>query len=234
MRQDFIVYCHLKADIGEVFYVGKGTMRRMKVSNGRSKFWKNIVRKHGIKYQIIASNLYEHEALNFEKTLIKCLRDSGSSLCNLTDGGDGVSGYKHTNETRLLLSEINKGSTSYWKGKQMSAEHVKKISESRKGKKLSPEHIAKVAASKIGKKLSQETKDKIRAKVTGFKHTKETRLKMSVPVFCLTNNKYYDSVTDAANELNLSTSNISKVCKGKLNHTGGFVFKYITENNTTE
>jgi predicted GIY-YIG superfamily endonuclease len=36
----------------------------------------------------------------------------------------------------------------------------------------------------------------------------------------------YTSVTEASLKLNLSAGNISRVCKGQLNHTKGYTFKY--------
>lgn len=55
--------------------------------------------------------------------------------------------------------------------------------------------------------------------------------KCSIPIIC-SNGKEYVSITQAASELNLQGSNISRVCRGKQNHTGGFVFKYAQNNCT--
>ena len=46
------------------------------------------------------------------------------------------------------------------------------------------------------------------------------------PIEC-SNGKTYTSTSEAARELSLYSTNISKVCRGKLTHTGGFKFKYI-------
>lgn len=50
---------------------------------------------------------------------------------NFTDGGDGISGYKHTDETKRKMSEKKKGENNpkYWQGKTFSDEHKKKISQ---------------------------------------------------------------------------------------------------------
>lgn len=39
--------------------------------------------------------------------------------------------------------------------------------------------------------------------------------------------KIWDSLADACRELNLYTSNISKVCQGKRTHAGGYKWKYV-------
>ncbi len=40
--------------------------------------------------------------------LIKFYRDNGHELCNHTDGGEGSSGYKHTEETKARMVEYHK------------------------------------------------------------------------------------------------------------------------------
>lgn len=85
---------------------------------------------------------------------------------------------KHTEETKKRISETLKGRISPMKGRTLSDEHKRKISESGKGNKRG-----------LGKKHSQETKDKISAasmkrdpwnKGTKGKFSKESREKMSI------------------------------------------------------
>lgn len=42
----------------------------------------------------------EEESFILEKKIIKECREKGFKLCNLTDGGDGISGYTHRDETK--------------------------------------------------------------------------------------------------------------------------------------
>lgn len=87
------------------------------------------------------------------------------------------------------------------------------------GYKHTEEAKSKIAKSKIGnnhnigKECSEETKNKI-AKANSLK------------IICLTNNKIYDSLQQAAKELNLSTGHIAAVCKNKAKKTKGYEFKY--------
>lgn len=68
---------------------------------GRNKYWNKIVAKYGKPtVQILADWKTEAEAFDHEKFLIACFRDMGYELANLTDGGDGTSGYKQTPEHR--------------------------------------------------------------------------------------------------------------------------------------
>lgn len=226
----YYVYCHFRDDTKDVFYVGKGQGCRRNKTHGRSKFWKNIVKKSGGFYsEIIAQNLTEEEAFSFEKLLILKLKEEGAKLCNLTDGGDGVSGHRHTKETREKISTALKGRVSHNKGKKASLESRQKMRQAKLGVKQSPEHIAASALSRTGRPCSEETKRKISEHHKGKKLPYEHFKNIRKLVFCVTNETTYPSVTEAAEVLGLSTSNISRCCQGKFKQTGGYQFKYLTE-----
>ena len=53
------------------------------------------------------------------------------------------------------------GVGGYWKGKKLSEEHKKKLSEANKGKKNTEEQNKKIGASQVGRKHTKETKKKI-------------------------------------------------------------------------
>ena len=50
--------------------------------------------------------------------------------------------------------------------------------------------------------------------------------KCSIPVYCITNNTVYKSSHEAARQLNLDQSSITKCLKGKRKSTCGYQFKY--------
>lgn len=227
MNAKYLVYCHIRPDTNQVFYIGKGTKKRMRDKSNRSRYWHNIVNKAGgYVAKIIAANLYEKEALSFEKLMISKLRDIGEALCNLTEGGDGVSGYQHTEETRRKFSERMKGKPSPTLGMKFSDEHKQKIRMAKLGKKQTEEHRLAAIKGRLGMKPSDETKRRIAASNTGKKHTPETLKKLSKPVICLTTGKFYNSIKEAAIELSLQTTNISKVCLGRFSQTKGYKFQY--------
>jgi hypothetical protein len=71
----------------------------------------NVVRKYGPE-NILVSKLEcssEEVAFDLEKGLIKCLRKMGVKLTNVTDGGDGPSGFVRSAESNRLISEARKG-----------------------------------------------------------------------------------------------------------------------------
>jgi hypothetical protein len=229
------VYYHTRNDTGEVFYVGKGKNNRLNRKQNRSTFWHNIVNKAGgFKSTILASSLTEKESLNFEKLIILKLRETGVKICNLTDGGDGVSGYKRSDESRLAQSERMKGISPFPKGHKLSEEHKEKLRIAQTGRKHTPEHIAKCVAKRLGTPCSEETRLKISKAVSGFKHSEETRLKMSKSVICVETGVIYPSITQAAISINGHTGAISKCCKGVLKKSGGFTWQYISQPNESQ
>ena len=104
----FYTYAHFKPD-GRAFYIGKGSRNRH-LSSSRGSHWKNIVAKEGgFRSEILAFWPSESEAFEHEKFLIKCFRELGFKLCNLTDGGEGTAGIKLGEEERLKRSRALTG-----------------------------------------------------------------------------------------------------------------------------
>lgn len=149
---NFYIYLHKKADTGEIFYIGKGKgIRAYRKGKKRSDWWNKIVAKHGYEVQIARSGLTEDKAFEVEKSLISLFKACGHVLCNMTDGGEGQSGLKPSEETRRKMSEANKG-------KKHSDDHKRKISEVMKGKKHSEEAKRKMSEVHKGKKRGKYLK----------------------------------------------------------------------------
>src|SRR5687767_7483720 len=101
------VYQHRKADSGEIFYVGKGTVRRRVyeralTKDGRSTRWANTVAKHGFLVEILASCQTDAEAQRLERLTIA--EYGRNALVNLTDGGEGSAGVSISASTRRKRS----------------------------------------------------------------------------------------------------------------------------------
>lgn len=104
------VYLHRKADTGEVFYVGKGTLRRsMKKPEraystaARNGWWRRVADKHGFAVEMVACFIDDVAAQEFECDLIAQYGRANlgqGTLVNLTDGGDGHSGIIVSEELR--------------------------------------------------------------------------------------------------------------------------------------
>ncbi|AXF41405.1 hypothetical protein SHAb15599_00039 [Acinetobacter phage SH-Ab 15599] len=119
----FYVYKLTVEDQELPFYIGKGQGNRAYYhfkndcfNNDSNRHKVNTIlkaKKEGkeILVEFVKHNLTEQEALQFEMELISRYgrRDIGTGcLTNMTNGGDGVSGLVHSEETRKKLSNISK------------------------------------------------------------------------------------------------------------------------------
>ena len=130
----------------------------------------NAIKKYGwdgFEHIIFADNLTEDEAKKMEILLIafyktNCKKyDNPEYGYNMTDGGDGMFGMKHTKETKRKLSKIAKErfanpANRPALGKHPTEETRRKMSEAQKGKNVGEKN------SFFGKHHSKETVDKLK------------------------------------------------------------------------
>lgn len=107
--KNFYVYEWYNIDDNTVFYVGKGTAQRYKVLSGRNKYFMHYYHKYNCDVRKVIENLTEAEAFQKECELIAFYQKQNQCFCNLTNGGEGVSGYKHTDKAKKRISETHKG-----------------------------------------------------------------------------------------------------------------------------
>lgn len=173
MSLRFYTYIHRRASDGQVFYVGKGHAKRAWTTVNRNPHWVSTFKKHGLIVEVVAYWFSEEAAFDHEKVLIAEYRNSGLKLCNKTDGGDGTSGFKFSDESREKLSIARR--------KRIITEETKlKMSESNKGHKVSAETRAKISAWHTGRIVSAETKVNISKSKLGTIITAEQRKKISI------------------------------------------------------
>lgn len=138
----------------------------------------------------------------------------------------------HTDETKAKISANRKGKHAgenhYRYGQTVSEEVRKKIGDTQRGVPKAP-----------GRKASEEGRAKIRAAAEaghyshwkGKQHTMESRLKMSKPIYCSGNDKIYNSITEAREDLGMTPPTITRALKsGKPLAKGkfkGWVFRYV-------
>ena len=131
----FYVYEHIRNDVGAIFYVGKGSRKRAFLYGKRNQHWQNIVAKSGgFSVRMVIENADEELAFLVETERIDQLKRLGANLCNMTDGGEGASGAKRSQETKNKLSEIRKNLPNSMLGKRHKAESRKKQSDMKQGK----------------------------------------------------------------------------------------------------
>lgn len=167
----------------------------------------------------------DKELNKWEMYYIKELNTKVPYGYNMTDGGDGTSGFS------------------------LSEEHKRKLSESHKGKKLSQETKNKMSISKkgnnnsfYGKHHTKESKQKIseankgkESWMKGKRHTEESKKKMSEihskPVLQIDKNTNeiiaeFPSLKQVTKDLGFSFASISKCCLNKPHYNTAYGFKW--------
>jgi len=241
------VYRHIRLDKNEPFYIGIGKdeegeyirANQKGSSRGNSVIWKRIVKKTDYEVEILIDNLEWKEAGRKEIEFIKLYGriDRGTgTLANLTDGGDGNLGLVHSPDALKKISDASKGRVGYWKGKKMSDEFKRKISESRKGKPN-----LKLRGRKGSKRMVELLKKRNvgNSYHLGKKHTEESKKKMSdgmkgriahnrKPVFQYSLDGYFIKRFDCIEEakVQVMAKEISLVCLGKRKSSGKFMWSY--------
>ena len=215
-------------------YVGKGKGRRMYLhlteclnENTKNYLFYNKLSKmlsDGNDPKIIKVKSFKREvdALNYEIKLIKefgKIKDGGY-LFNLTDGGDGISGYKHTEETKKVLSELKIGNV-------LSDEHKEKISNSLKGIKKTKKHSENISKGLTGKKLSKEHRQKLSEARMGKKPWNYGKMEHTILQYDMDGNfiKEWFSLIDLEKS-GFQKPNVINVCKGKRKSHKGFLWDF--------
>ena len=242
----YYVYKHVRLDNNTCFYIGKGKNGRKDDPN-RNPTHDSICKNHEYKVVIFKDKLNEAEAFKLEEDLIRCyvsklgygilikgyMNNNNKFLTNMTWGGEGASGYKHSEEAKRKIGEAKSGENNPMFGKNAYANKTpeemeeigKKKSKALKGKKQSEETRRKKSESMKGIQFSEEHIKKI-----GENNGKKQK------VICITTGKIFNSIKDAGYHYGISPDTISTCCKGKrkssgvLNHVP-LQWKYLKDYN---
>ena len=129
-------YVYTLSDTEKVFYVGKGSGKRLQTTlnpnfgNTKSTYKSNKLKKLYQEHKIVVPSVLfttnnEAKAFEVERELIKYF--GKENLCNLTEGGDGLAGLsfseEHKNKIRQALL-----------GVPLTEERKQNISKAKKGK----------------------------------------------------------------------------------------------------
>lgn len=165
------IYCYIDKNNNEIVYIGKDSNIHKKhrhhahISpyNYNSQQFNRVLQNNPSRYEYKVlwsiSNCTNNHLNQMEIYYIK----KYNPKFNFTKGGEGISGFKHSQKSREKMSETHKGLAPWNKGKTLSKEHRKKISQNHY-------NMSGINNPNYGKTLSKETKMKIsKAKnTTGF------------------------------------------------------------------
>jgi hypothetical protein len=149
---DFYVYAYLRED-GTPYYIGKGRGYRAYSKKGRI-----FLPPPKDKIIFLLRNLTEEQALSNEKDFIAFYgrKDNNTGILrNLTDGGEGMSGYIHTEEYKKNLAKRVSGDGNPAKDPKVR----KKISEAAKKRTNDPNYTYKYTEEGRKKLIERLKKD---------------------------------------------------------------------------
>lgn len=134
---------------------------------------------------------------------------------NLTEGGGGIRGYRHTEEMKEKARQ-----------RKASEETRGKMSSSRQGVPKAEEHKRKIKEAKQGVKRGPQPKEwteKIKATKVVNKSACKAIDQYSLDGIFI---KRWSSQTEASQALNISKANISSCLTGRYKQAKGFIFLY--------
>jgi group I intron endonuclease len=171
-------------------YIGKTILplerRIMHHEKAKTGLFPSALRKYGragFAFSVLDTAESDEELLRKETQWIAVFKSKVPNGYNLTDGGEGMAGYRATEETRRKMSLSSKGKNagpkngmygkSTWiKGRRHTEEANSKNSERHKELWQNPEYRERLSMAHRGKKQSEETK---RKRVDAIRHTLEVK-----------------------------------------------------------
>jgi hypothetical protein len=233
----FYVYQLIDPRNNTPFYIGKGHGKRMyfherlvrhgKIPNGNLHLYYKIRKLHQlgitILYKKVVDNVNEEISLLVEKEEIQRL--GRTNLCNLTDGGDGISGLKFSEESKRKMSATAKKRLENphnhpMYGKKHTEYSKSRMSDSNKIRFSNPEERLRTSKStRIGMYSSGHI-DKISKEITLLSPSGELVTSKNISKFCRDNN--------------LQNGNLYKVINKKIHsHRGWRLPSSVTQKEKT-
>lgn len=209
MTDSFYVYAYLRskdsvtAKAGTPYYIGKGSKNRIKG-------------KHYVKIPdssciiILENNLTELGAFALERRMVKWYGRKNNNtgiLRNLTDGGEGTSGYRHTEKTKEKIGKASKKRIR----PAMSDKTKNLLRKINTGIKRSPDAIKKSADSRTGLKRPYLSNRPRTTKEQAVLDRMTEKRKLIVEIFGVK----YLSITEASNQLKINNETLRQRCYSK-------------------
>jgi hypothetical protein len=167
----FCVYEHIRPDTNAIFYVGKGSHKRAHSKHRRNKHWNSVVAKAGsYSVRLVADDIDEEFSFLVEQERIDQLKRLGLKLTNKTDGGEGPSGMRHTDEAKRKIAEAQMGEKHWTVGHSFTEEHREKLKFARSKFVYTDEIRAKLSEAGKRRVYTDEVKKKMSESKTGRKH----------------------------------------------------------------
>jgi len=208
IQNNYTVYMHINK-LNNKKYIGITSKKPEKRWNNGNSYktsphFNNSIKKYGwdnFDHVILYENLSELEAKSKEIELIAEYNTMNNKYgYNMTKGGDGISGYK------------------------CSEEQIKQMRERKLGTKASEETKEKMRNAMLGREITDEWKEKISESHMGDKNpTAKPIVQLNVNYELI---KEFSCGRYAEQELGINVTNISQVCLGRAKSASGYIFMF--------
>lgn len=230
---DYYVYVHRRLTDNKIFYVGKGKNKRAFEKSYRNSKWTNIANAHGFKVEFAVSHMDELDALKLEQDMIAWF--GKENLANVTDGGEGFTGYSYmlnmTEAEKELWAKNHSRVVSNWHSTLTPEQKQEQLKKQSIGAKKFLEALTEEEYNRMMSK-SKECFQSWRKKLTEEDKTRiSTQISASQSVPIIVNRSViYNSFTQASEELfgvtvsclctvhktAINKGYIGAICRGKL------------------
>ena len=219
-------------------YIGQSRDIKFRIQQHRSalkcqKHWnaylQNCYNKYGKEaFEWTVLEYCDPEQLNEREIYYISKLNTFENGFNLTEGGTFNRVYKRSEKFKQDLSKILKETWSHSPERRKAQSVRMKINSPMRGKTgpLNPawgkDHSG-IHNGMFGKNHSEESKEKNRQAHLGIKN------KRSIPVICIETGELFASQGEAGRAKGISDIGINKACRGVIHTTGGFHWRYATE-----
>lgn len=187
------------------FYMGSGKNIKKAIRKyGRENFVKEIIADYSTRHEV-----NEHERLVVTMELVL-----NENCYNLKTGGDNKFTFKHSEESKQKISEIQTGRSNFkLKGRKLTDEHKHKIKMAKLNNPLSNESRQKIANAVKNRKISDETRKKL--SIAALNRTNEHKSKLSQAQRGEKNHRYGKKHTDEYKKQQSLNRSGGKSCNAK-------------------
>jgi len=219
-----IIYLYIDPRNNNIFYVGKSAVGCRRAYNiyAHKSYCSNVINKLkrlGLRpiVKILQSfnNIAQNDLCEAEKYWISYFKNIGYKLTNCTDGGEGTIGYKHTIESRRIMSAKSRRSKGF-KGKTHNSDSKLRNRLAHLGKKLSEEHKKKVGLFFKNKQSHRKGKSISQNHIDNIKNGNKKR----IVIKCLSDELVFNSARDAANYYKTGHATILRCCRDGKEYNG--------------
>lgn len=207
------------------------------------------LKKYGLEnfsVEVVAEGKTIEELCMLERQFIAAFNSNDPDFgYNLTDGGEHIAGWHHTDQARANISAALSGKPFTESHKEALRQANLGENNPNYGKHLTEEHKAKLSAALSGEKnplygvpRSEEVKRKIsetkRANGRNEEAIAKAKEASSIPVLCVETGEIFSSITEAAASIGAKRTAVSYVCHGKAKSVKGYTFRFVDTEKAQE